>query len=30
LTPTVLASGAVLTGLACLGFDRLIRQRRSA
>jgi membrane protease YdiL (CAAX protease family) len=30
LTPTVLTIGAVLTGLACLGFDRLIRQRRSA
>ena len=30
LTPTVLAIGAVLTGLACLGFDRIIRQRLSA
>ena len=30
LTPTVLAIGSVLTGLACLGFDRIIRRRRSA
>ena len=30
LTPTVLVIGTVLTGLSCLGFDRFIRQRRSA